>query len=87
MTFEQFKALAKNTNYPFNHFFATTFLRATSIENEVNRPVFAAEVMSKNNHVSLYYPNARGGATLTKGFGKGRSIEFYDDLESIPTNT
>lgn len=80
MNFEQFKNASRKTGIGFNRFFKTEFVRATSIETGVNTPVFVAE---SAKHFTLYYPNNRGGATLVKGFGAAREIEFYDSVESI----
>ena len=80
MNFEQFKDAARKTGISFNMFFKTEFVRATPIETGVNTPVFVAE---SAKHFTLYYPNNRGGATLVKGFGAAREIEFYDSVESI----
>lgn len=80
MTFEQFKDAAKKTGIGFNMFFKTSFVRTTPIETGISAPVFVAE---KAKNFTLYYPNNRGGATLVKGFGAAREIEFYDSVESI----
>lgn len=80
MTFEQFKDAARKTGIGFNMFFKTSFVRSTPIETGINAPVFVAE---SAKHFTLYYPNNRGGATLVKGFGAAREIEFYDSVESI----
>lgn len=80
MNFEQFKDAAKKTGIGFNVFFKTSFFRETP---EDNSPVFVAE---QAKHYTLYYPNNRGGATLVKGFGKDRIIEFYDNIEDISFN-
>ena len=86
MTLEQFKEAAKNTGYHFNRFFSTSFVRCTPLGIATDCPVFVAEITSKARHVGLYYPNAQGGATLVKGFGKERMIEFYDSIENISAN-
>ena len=83
MTFEEFKDAAKTTGYHFNIFFQTSFLKAISANTPINSPVFVAESISKNTHVCLYFPNNHGGATLVKGFGENRSIQFFDRINEI----
>ena len=81
MNFDEFKEAAKRTGIRFNKFFKTSFLRATSIETGISTPVFVAEIAGQ--HITLYYPNNRGGATLVKGFGKDREILFFNEIDEI----
>ena len=80
MNFDEFKEAAKKTGIGFNMFFKTSFVRATPIETGINTPVFVAE---SAKHFTLYYPNNRGGATLSKGFGKDREILFFNEIDEI----
>lgn len=72
MNIEDFKSLAKRAGLRVNIFFHSEFLDC-----------YVAENRSRENPVTIYYPNKSGGVTLVTGKWKNKNIEFFKDMEQL----